>query len=323
VVVAFFAGVARFRAGALAGALAATGTARCERESTPPLERVAAWRVTKSLQNRHAAPAVLRLQQHQFCATLESGRDLGKLGRRAAANVQAGGIHHQAHRHVGTTPQGAGAHGRQRERRAGVDLATARNVFVAQHVLQAVVRHQRLAQLQRALDLHFGEVVPWPQAATVPVLGHHHFVVGIGLAEPGDAALALAVQQAGVVHLDADGVVVQAVDAVPLAHAGMPGHRIEGSELHDAPVAPEHDVRRGVALGLPGAERFHRTLQRASCRVVQDHKLWAHGAAHVGCGSKAHVGAGEAVILDAEHVKPSLGLPMQTRRQAGRRRVRR
>jgi len=319
--VLFFAGVARFLAGvAVARDRVASGTARCVRRhevvADPAFE-------VGGAHHRHAAPAVLRLQQHQLGAALERGRDLGKLGRRAAADVEAGGVHHQAHRHIGTTAQRAAAHRSQRKRRTRVDLAPARNVFVAQHVLQTVVRHQHFAQRQRAFDLHLGEVVPGPHAATVAVLGHHHLVVGVGLAEPRHAAFTLAVQQAGVVHLDADGVVVQAVKPVPLAHAGVPGHGVERRELHDAPVAPEHDVRGRIALRLLGAQRFDRTLQRAPGGVVQHHETRAHGAADVGCGAKAHVGAGEAVVLDAEHVKPSLGLPLQTRRQPGRHPVRR
>ncbi len=170
------------------------------------------------------------------------------------------------------------------------------------------MRHQQFAQLQRACYLDLGVAVPGFRAATVAVFGQLHFGGRVGLAEPGHELLALSVQQAGVVHLDADGVVVQAIESIPLAHAGVPGHAVERRELHDAAVASEHDVRRGVALRLLRAQRFHRAFQVAPGGVVHQHEVGAQGATHIGRLAKRHVGPDQAVALDAQHASSPCGL---------------
>jgi hypothetical protein len=121
-----------------------------------------------------------------------------------------------------------GAQGLQREGGAGVGLAAGGDVLMAQHLFQPVVGHQQLGQFQRPFDLCTGVAVPGPHRAAVAVGGQHHLLGRVLGLEPGEVAPAGLGECAGVVHLDADGVGVQAAHPRPVADAGMPGHHIEG-----------------------------------------------------------------------------------------------
>jgi hypothetical protein len=207
------------------------------------------------------------------------------------------------------TTEHPATYGAQRKGWARVDLAARGDVFVPENILQIIVLDEQLGEFYRPFDLRFAVGVPGRDRATIAMRGEGDFVFWINLAEPGLVLLTDFLEQAGIIHFDADGVGIEAHQPGPLADTGMPGDDVEGCQLDDLSLTPEHHMCRRVAAWFACAERLHRTFNRAPGRVMEDQVTGGHDAAMVGCAAMTDQLADQLVVFDSQsHVLSSLCL---------------
>ena len=147
----------------------------------------------------------------------------------------------------------------------------------------AVGGDQQGAELVDDANLLVGEDVPRRELLLIPVHAPDHLTGGVGPAEPRHALPVLLLQLAGIVDLDADGVVVEAGAPLPLALARVPAHRVKGQQLGNGPIASHHQVSGDPALWV--TERVDGRLGVGPGRVVDDQGVGeslGKGAAAIG-----------------------------------------
>ena len=147
----------------------------------------------------------------------------------------------------GSVPAGASrrrwAHLVEGERRSWIVFAAGCDLFVSEDGGNAVFVDEESAELFDDSNLRRLESLPAGGFRFIAVHGTHDLLCAVLAAEPGEVAVPVGFREAaGVVHLDADRVLIQAYPVLPPTASGVPAYGVEGQKLGDRAVARDDEV---------------------------------------------------------------------------------